>query len=118
MTRRTGRGGGSQPEATPAARPWSTRLEDPNEPLYTVAVVGDLLGIDSQTLRRLGAAISRTSARPSGNQRRYSRRDIEHLAAAAELANEGYHSQAIGRILDLERQLETLADSRVPKPQH
>ena len=112
MTQRTGRGGGSQPGAAPAPRSWAERIEDPDEPLYTVAVVGDLLGIDSQTLRRLGAAISQTSARPSGNQRRYSRRDIEHLAAASDLANEGYPALAIGRILDLERQVTTLAADR------
>ena len=37
---------------------WRARLDDDDEPLYTVAVVCELLSTDSQTLRRLGDAIS------------------------------------------------------------
>lgn len=94
--------------AVPRARPLSERLDDPDEPLYTVGVAGDLLGMDSQTLRRLQDAISRTSARPSGNQRRYSRRDLEALEDAAHLTNQGYSAAAIARIVELERRVDAL----------
>jgi DNA-binding transcriptional MerR regulator len=66
-------------------------------------VAADLLGLDAQSLRRLQVAADQSSARPSGNQRRYSRRDIETLAAAAELVRDGITAPAIGRILELER---------------
>ena len=110
MTDRTRDGGGARPGAAPSARAWRERLDDPDEPLFTIAVASDLLCMDVQTLRRLGAAISRTSARPSGNQRRYSRNDLIALDAAARLADEGYAPNAIARILSLEAQVRDLTD--------
>jgi hypothetical protein len=107
VSRRPGRGGGAD-GATPASRPWQDRLDDPDEPLYTVGVVSDLLGIDSQTLRRLEDAISHTSARPSGNQRRYSRRDIARLGDAARLAAQGHPPATIPTILELEQRIDAL----------
>jgi MerR family transcriptional regulator/heat shock protein HspR len=91
---------------------WQERLDDPDEPLYTVGVVSDLLGLDTQTLRRLEDAISHASARPSGNQRRYSRRDLEALADAARLASEGNAPAAIATILALERRITELTDDQ------
>ena len=70
-----------------------------------MAVAADLLGTDDQTLRRLGAVLGRRSARPSGNQRRYSRADLEALEHGLRLATEGHPPQSIARILDLEREL-------------
>lgn len=84
---------------------WQLRLDDPSEPLYTVAVVCDLLDLDAQQLRRLGARIEQEHARPSGNHRRYSRADIEALAAARRLQLEGVSGSALGRILELENRL-------------
>ena len=88
---------------TDDTRGWQERVDDPDEPLYTVGVTADLLGVDAQTIRRLQVAATQSSARPSGNQRRYSRRDLEILAAAAELSRGGITALAIGRILALER---------------
>lgn len=88
-----------------ASRSLAERLDDPDEPLFTMAVAADLLDTDDQTLRRLGEALGRRSARPSGNQRRYSRRDLEGLESALGLAREGHPPQSIAKILDLERQL-------------
>ncbi len=110
MTPADPRGGGPLTGAASSARPWRERLDDPDEPLYTVAVAAELLGIDNQMLRRLGEAISHASARPSGNQRRYSRNDLEQLAAAVELSAEGFSGNAIGRIVDLERQVAELTE--------
>jgi MerR family transcriptional regulator, heat shock protein HspR len=95
--------GDANPPDVPSTRPWQERLNDPDEPLYTVGVAADLLGVDAQTIRRLQFAAVQHSARPSGNQRRYSRRDLEILAAAAELSRDGITAAAIGRILELER---------------
>ena len=110
MTRPKSEGGAAS--GTPLAQPWDERLDDPAEPLYTVAVVCDLLGLESQVLRRLGSAISHLSSRPSGNQRRYSRNDIEKLSSAAHLAGEGYSPAAIAAIHSLETQL--AADGQNP----
>jgi hypothetical protein len=98
--------GDASPRATSPTRGWSDRLADADEPLYTIAVVADLLVTDTQTLRRLEATLARESARPSGNQRRYSRRDIEALDDALRLVREGHPPQSVVRILQLERLLE------------
>jgi DNA-binding transcriptional MerR regulator len=97
------RGDAAHLDGVPSTRPWHERLNDPDEPLYTVAVAADLLGVDAQTIRRLQLAAVQSSARPSGNQRRYSRRDLEILAAAADLMRDGITTPAISRILELER---------------
>ena len=44
---------GADPDAT-RARSWQERIGDPDEPVFTVGVAADLLGVDAQTLRRLG----------------------------------------------------------------
>jgi MerR family transcriptional regulator/heat shock protein HspR len=92
------------------ARPpdWQRRLDDPGEPLYTLAVVSDLLGIDPQTVRRMDIPKVTRPARPSGNQRRYSRSDVAVLAHAFQLSNEGLSMGAIARVLALEQEVEWL----------
>jgi MerR family transcriptional regulator, heat shock protein HspR len=94
-----------------ARRSWQDRLEDRTEPLYTIGVVAELLDLDTQSVRRLEYALEQASARPSGNQRRYSRADIEAMAAAAELAAEGLAPEAVARILDLQQRLEAAGAS-------
>ncbi len=84
-------------------RPWRQRVNDHDEPLFTLAVVTELLGTDSQTLRRLEHAMNYTSSRPSGNQRRYSRRDLESLSAACELNDEGFSPATVAKILSRDR---------------
>ncbi len=95
--------------AVPSTRTWRDRLDDPSEPLFTLAIAADLLGIDTQTLRRLESAAGLASHRPSGNQRRYSRTDLEVLSRALELAGEGTQGSSIARILELERQVADLS---------
>jgi DNA-binding transcriptional MerR regulator len=80
-------------------------MADPSEPLFTMAVVADMLQLDPQALRRLGAAARLEGQRPSGNQRRYSRDDVEVLSRAADLSAEGNNPAAIHRIMELERRL-------------
>ena len=87
---------------------WQQRLDDPAEPLYTLAVVSDLLGVDPQTLRRMDIPQLTRPARPSGNQRRYSRNDVTLLAHAFQLSREGLSMGAIARLLALEQEVERL----------
>lgn len=95
--------------ADPPPPDWRTRLEDPDEPLFTVAVAADLLGIGPQPLRRLGEALDHEDRRPSGNQRRYSRNDLEVLSRALELQGDGHSAASIPRIMELERQVDLSA---------
>ena len=94
--------------AEPAPSSWEQRLADPGEPLLTMSVVADLLGLDQQALRRLEVGLL-TAARSGGNNRRYSRDDVALLAYAAKLADEGMSKPAIQRILTLEQQVARLA---------
>ncbi len=87
---------------------WERRLDDPAEPLFTMAVVADLLGMDQQSLRRLEVGLL-SAARSAGNHRRYSRDDIALLAYAARLADEGLPKPAIARVISLEQQVARLA---------
>ena len=77
-----------------------------------MAVAAELLGVDDQTLRRLGQAIRHDSARTSGNQRRYSRNDLAALAQASHLADQGHSAASLGRILELEQELRRLTADR------
>lgn len=66
-----------------------------------MAVAAELLALDTQALRRLSTTVEQGEARPSGNQRRYSRNDLERLSAAADLAAQGHNGHSITTILDL-----------------
>lgn len=92
------------------SRDWRDRLDDRDEALYTVAVAADLLGLDTQSLRRLGEALDHDGRRPSGNQRRYSRNDLELLSRAQQLLGEGHATASIPRIMELERRVGELGD--------
>ncbi|MGH8978905.1 MAG: MerR family transcriptional regulator [Acidimicrobiia bacterium] len=87
---------------------WQQRLEDPAAPLFTMAVVADVLGVDHQVIRRLDVEGIMQTARPSGNQRRYSRDDVALMAYAISLQERGVSRPGITRILELERDVETL----------
>src|ERR687898_219449 len=49
------------------------------DPVYTIAVAARLTGMHPQTLRKYERAGLLRPARPSGNQRLYSRSDLERL---------------------------------------
>ncbi|HQU26336.1 MAG TPA: MerR family transcriptional regulator [Acidimicrobiales bacterium] len=92
-------GGPRRGAATPpAGRPWRERVADPDEPLFTMAVAIDLLGTTHHALRRLESAIDFAGERPSGNQRRYSVRDLEALSALCELHDRGLSPRAVATV--------------------
>jgi len=76
-----------------------------------LAVAADLLGFDTQGLRRLAATIYQGEARPSGNQRRFSCNDLARLSAAADLAAQGHTGRSLAAIVDLTHQIEALTDT-------
>jgi DNA-binding transcriptional MerR regulator len=84
---------------------WQQLLDDPGRPLFTIGVVAELLAVDQQVIRRFEANGLLDCARPSGNQRRYSRDDIALLSYALTLAEEGHPYASVARIVQLEHEL-------------
>jgi len=84
---------------------WEATLDDPDEALYTVGVVADLMGVDAQVVRGYDNRGIVQPGRSVSGQRRYSRRDIARLSRAMDLADEGIPTAGIDRILTLEDEL-------------
>ena len=99
----------------PAGRPWREQVVDPDEPLFTMAVAIDLLGTTPHALRRLESAIDFAGERPSGNQRRYSVRDLEVLSALCELYDRGLSPQTVATV-HRELGIALPAGDRSPRP--
>ncbi len=87
-------------------RGWEQTLDDPAEPLYSVGVVADLMGVDPQVVRGYDKRGLIEPQRADSGHRRYSRHDIRRLARAMRLADDGIPTAGIERILDLEDALE------------
>lgn len=95
---------GSTPEPGAGDR-WEDVLDDPEEPLYTVGVVADLMGVDPQVVRGYDKRGLVEPRRSGSGHRRYSRQDIRRLSRAVELSDEGIPAAGIERILELEDEL-------------
>ena len=95
---------------------WEQLPDDPAAPLFTMAVVAEVLGVDQQVIRRLDVDGIMSTARPSGNQRRYSRNDIAVIANAISLQDQGVSRQGIVQILALQRDVERLTESEQRRP--
>lgn len=86
-------------------RSWQETLDDPAAPLYTVGVVAEVCGVDTQVVRGYDKRGLVEPTRSDSGQRRYSRNDIERLSRAMALADEGVSTAGIERVLDLEDRL-------------
>jgi len=102
----TRRGGAAPSAASRMHRPVS--LPDDAAPLFTVSQVAVLLDVQAAFLRRLDAEGVVSPARTTGGQRRYSRTEIEHVAAVAELMGEGMTLAGAQRIIELENEVARL----------
>lgn len=98
------------------ATDWEERLDDWDEPVYPIGVVADLLNVSVQVIRRYDESDMVAPDRSDGGQRRYSRRDIAHLARILELSEEGISTAGIRRILVLEKELEAARGSASDQP--
>lgn len=85
---------------------WEETLDDPAEPLYSVGVVAELMGVDPQVVRGYDKRGLVEPERAESGHRRYSRRDIHRLARAMRLSDDGIPTAGIERILALEDALE------------
>lgn len=76
-------------------------LGDDRAARYSVGQVADLLDVRPWFLRRLDAMGVVTPTRSDGDQRRYSRADLERLIDARSLMREGVSVAGIRQVLDL-----------------
>lgn len=93
-------------------------LGDDRAARYSVGQVADLLDVRPWFLRRLDAMGVVTPTRSGGDQRRYSREDLDRLIDARALMREGVSVAGIRQVLDLRdrvAELEVaLAEARQP----
>jgi MerR family transcriptional regulator/heat shock protein HspR len=82
-------------------------------PFYTIGQVAGLLGVPAAQLRRLDGLAVVQPGRSEGNQRRYTRDEIDRLRDVIELTDEGVTLAGVRKVLelrervsDLERELE------------
>ena len=90
----------------------SLPLDDENLPLFTVGQVAEMLEIQQAFLRRLDQLGVVSPSRPSGNQRRYTRREITVVRYVVDLVDEGMTLAAIRRVLKLEALVRELTAER------
>lgn len=80
-------------------------------PVYVISVAAELAGMHPQTLRQYDRLGLVSPGRAPGRGRRYSLRDIATLREVQRLSqNEGINLAGIKRILELESQVERLAE--------
>ncbi|GAA5065482.1 DNA-binding transcriptional MerR regulator [Thermocatellispora tengchongensis] len=83
-------------------------FDDEHAPLYSLGQVAEMLQVRQAFLRRLDSFEVVSPRRSSGGQRRYSRYDITVVQYVVRLTEEGMTLTAVRRILELERQVESL----------
>jgi len=83
-------------------------LDDPRAPLYSVGQVASMLNVQQAFLRRLDSHDVVSPARSDGQQRRYSRSDIEDVQEAVGLIGEGLTLGGVRRVLDLQDRVRAL----------
>lgn len=101
------RRGGAAPSSTSRARR-AVALPDDAAPLFTVSQAAELLDMQPAFVRRLDTEGAVVPARSVGGQRRYSRAEIDHIAALAGLMDEGMTLAGAQRIIELENEVAEL----------
>lgn len=75
---------------------------------FTMGQVAEMLGVQQAFLRRLEAHDLVSPDRSSGNQRRYSREDIDRVTEIVGLIDEGLTLAGVHRVLSLQAEVERL----------
>ena len=83
------------------------RLDDPDHPTFGMGQAAELLDVPQAFLRSLDAAGLLTPARSEGGHRRYSRNQLDRIAALRALAGEGHTLASASEILDLRADLDS-----------
>jgi MerR family transcriptional regulator/heat shock protein HspR len=82
--------------------------DDSAIPFFTVGQVADMLDVQQPFLRRLEAHDLVTPDRSDGNQRRYSRDDIDRVSRICGLIDEGLTLAGVQRVLELQAEVTAL----------
>ena len=101
------RTGGAAPSANSRVRHEVARPDD-TAPLFTVSQVAAMLDVQAAFVRRLDTEGVVVPVRTGGRQRRYSRHEIDHIAALIKLMGEGMTLAAAQRIIELENEIADL----------
>jgi MerR family transcriptional regulator/heat shock protein HspR len=83
-------------------------VDDPGRPIFTVGQVADMLDVQQAFLRRLETQDLVLPDRSEGNQRRYSRDDIDRVSTICELVDEGLTLAGVRRVLELQAEVTAL----------
>ena len=86
----------------------SVPVPDEVAPLFTVSQAAAMLDMQPAFIRRLDTQGVVCPARSKGGQRRYSRHDLDHIAALASLMGDGMTLIGAQRIIDLENEVADL----------
>jgi len=84
------------------------QLDDRTSPIFTVGQVADLLDVRQAFLRRLESNELVSPGRSDGNQRRYSRDDIDRVTNICGLIDDGLTLAGIRRVLELQEEVAAL----------
>jgi MerR family transcriptional regulator, heat shock protein HspR len=101
------RGSGAAPSSTSRVHR-SVTVPDEAAPLFTVSQAAEMLDMQPAFIRRLDTEGVVCPARSPGGQRRYSRVELDHIAALAGLMGEGMTLVGAQRIIELENELAEL----------
>jgi MerR family transcriptional regulator/heat shock protein HspR len=94
--------------SSPSGDRWPVEFPDETVALYTVGQVAEMLEVQPAFLRRLDVEQVVQPARSPGGQRRYSRVEMDRIAAVAGLMKSGMTLAGASRILELEQQVSSL----------
>ena len=83
-------------------------MPDDAAPLFTVSQAAAMLDMQPAFIRRLDTEGVVCPARSPGGQRRYSRVELDHIAALAGLMGEGMTLVGAQRIIELENEVAEL----------
>jgi len=83
-------------------------VPDDATPLFSVGQAADMLDMQPAFIRRLDTEGVVIPSRSPGGQRRYSRTEIDHIAALAGLIGEGMTLAGAQRIIELENEIADL----------
>ena len=113
--------GGAAPSEQSRVRRSAPRPDDA-APLYTVSQAAQLVEVQPAFVRRLDTEGVVCPARSAGGQRRYSRIELNHIAALAGLMGEGMTLAGAQRIIELENEIadlrRQLAHPPIPSTAH
>jgi MerR family transcriptional regulator/heat shock protein HspR len=86
----------------------SLLVDDVTAPLFSVGQVAEMLDVQPAFLRRLDGHGVVSPARSDGGQRRYSREQMERIADACSLIDDGLTLAGVARVFALQAEVDAL----------